>query len=399
MPLMVQNNADFLLEKESPVDNFLAMFADMQPQESKKHKKQKPSSGLPQSFDDLEHPGVSDLPLTYGIQFIMNALKSWAEQRLATQMSQQTGRPRSGRPKRSGSDAGMQHEHIAPTNLFDTPEGRAISAFRAVVESGCLRVNSVMPLKLAKALRLLYMQIDHLINQNGKDQSPWRPLSYVAQIEANKVRVGKWKDAQIRAQEEMIRQQQLSHQQMMRQMGLPDHFTSTMFYHQSGDHETSEQERRNSSTDLVRLPTHPRPNPSSLSRNLPQSGLAHGSHPAVTTPVPSGGVPPAESDRSKPGSTSFLPRSGQSMKFSFAPGSTAAIQAFGAQAFPIDASTHTPVDDALHDDSSAEPSNHLNKDDSERLAATEAFSTEGSASPVPVSTGFAAINRPMPKRS
>ncbi|QIW97568.1 hypothetical protein AMS68_003086 [Peltaster fructicola] len=304
-------NANSLLDEESPVDNFLAMFG-----EAPTHEKQ---ITLPLNLEELIHPGFEDQALIHGIQFIMNALNSWAQQRLAQQVAQQMQRPSSGGNKQSPFDVERHQQHMQLPDPSDTPEGRAISAFRAVVESGCLRANSVLPLKLAKAVRLLYMQIDHLINQNNKVQPPWRCLSYVAQIEANRIRVEKWREAQAKAQEEMIRQQQLSHQQMMRQMGLPDHLTSTMFYHQSGDHETPEHERRNSSTDLLALSVEePRP---AAARNASLSRSA-----STETPHPEHGkVGP---------SAGYLPRSGQSMTFSFAPETAAAIHAFGADAFP-----------------------------------------------------------------
>ena len=137
------------------------------------------------------------------------------------------GRPRKFPDASDGSDKkSPPSDTLAPTwrvPLQGTPEGVAIKAFRDVLDSGCLQVNAVLPVELSRALRHLYMQIDHLINQGVKSEREWHCMSYGAQIAANKVRVEKWKADQAKAQEEMARQQHLSQQQVMQQMGLPAH--------------------------------------------------------------------------------------------------------------------------------------------------------------------------------
>jgi hypothetical protein len=90
----------------------------------------------------LEHTGEPDGPLTYGIQFIMNALKSWAIQRLNQQQAAaaQQARMNDGNPA-SASIGAPPSAPIIPSrlNLSETPEGKAIAAFRDVVESASQR--------------------------------------------------------------------------------------------------------------------------------------------------------------------------------------------------------------------------------------------------------------------
>ncbi|KAK0357239.1 hypothetical protein LTR91_015264 [Friedmanniomyces endolithicus] len=201
----------------------------------------------------LNSVGTPDGPLSYGIQFIQNALKSWAYQRLQTQHSahwqQQHGatwqqylqsldqqhqvppqKKALGRPRKfaEGKEDRPQttplhypKQHLIRIKADHTPEGVAVQAFQRVLESGCLRVNAALPPELTRALRILYMQIDHLINQNSKNEPQWHCMSYGAQIAANKSRVESWKEAQATAQMEMERQQQLSQQQLAQQMGMP----------------------------------------------------------------------------------------------------------------------------------------------------------------------------------
>lgn len=221
--------------------------------------------------------------------------------------------------------------------LSGTPEGRAIAAFRAVVESGCLRITAVMPLELSRALRRLYLQIDHLINQGTKKDQPWRCLSYHAQIEANKIRVSQWKEEQWKAEQEMVRQHQQSHQQAMRQMGLPAHFTSTMFYKQPQDPSARAASSRRQGHHLIRLPVQ------AMERSVAGLQARPGGH-GNYHGLPSSGDPAASapSDRHRlmakqaaNGITTLLPRSGQSMQFSFPPSSDATLQEFGAQSLPV----------------------------------------------------------------
>ncbi|KAK0275542.1 hypothetical protein LTR35_007265 [Friedmanniomyces endolithicus] len=213
-----------------------------------------PTQDVPSNLDScLNNIGTPDGPLSYGIQFIQNALKSWAYQRLQTQQSahwqQQHGatwqqylqsldqqhqvppqKKALGRPRKftEGKEDRPQttplhhpKQHLIKIKADHTPEGVAVHAFQRVLESGCLRVNAALPPELTRALRILYMQIDHLINQNSKNEPQWHCMSYGAQIAANKARVESWKEAQATAQMEMERQQQLSQQQLAQQMSMP----------------------------------------------------------------------------------------------------------------------------------------------------------------------------------
>ena len=133
----------------------------------------------------LEHTGVPDGPLTYGIQFIMDALHSWADQRVRQQRQQHITMLQARMlPPAVNPGNGAVPQNLAATSngqtapkmpdLNDTPEGKAIAAFRDVVESGCLQVNFILPADLADAVSRLYLQIDHLINPGSK--SPGSPM-------------------------------------------------------------------------------------------------------------------------------------------------------------------------------------------------------------------------------
>ena len=149
----------------------------------------------------LEHTGEPDGPLTYGIQFIMNALKSWAQQRLNQQYMAAAQQARMDQEARSAEGNAVPPSIPERPALADTPEGKAIAAFRDVVESGCLQVNVVLPADLAGAVRHLYVQIDQLINQGGKPpREAWQPMSYAAQIHAHEMRLEQYREQQLRAQ-------------------------------------------------------------------------------------------------------------------------------------------------------------------------------------------------------
>ena len=68
--------------KDNSLDNFLGMFDDDEEPSKEEVTKKKLDYRLPE-------PRESDGPLTYGIQFIQNALKSWAQQRLQHQFAAQ----------------------------------------------------------------------------------------------------------------------------------------------------------------------------------------------------------------------------------------------------------------------------------------------------------------------
>jgi len=373
-------------KKDNPLDSFLGMFDDdderdsselkepKEPKESKEREKskepEKPKDDPAKRLDHvLQTPGQSDGPLTYGIQFIQNALKSWAQQRLQHQYAPQLleqGRQWQqqqlanqkrgpGRPRKfhDGDEPDRHHIPSQPPPFQirqeSTPEGVAIKAFQQVLDSGCLQVNALMPQELTSALRHLYMQIDHLINQGAKNEPQWQCMSYGAQIAANKARVDKWKDAHAKAQEEMARQHQLAHQTMMQQMGMAatpqeGHMTPA----QAQQAHAIELERKRSIHHAAQQPQ--------ISQNLlnpmqfgnQQQGLPTGT-PAnanqTGSPAPAqNGFPNQPSPANGNGARSIqsmkmytadlTPRTGAQMKFSFPPNNDKAVKAFGVQAFP-----------------------------------------------------------------
>jgi hypothetical protein len=154
----------------------------------------------------VKYRGSRDTSLTYGIQFIMNALKSWAQSRLYNEYNQ--GRLQVADPN-------------DPWDLSKTNEGKAIAAFRRVVESGCLQVNTILPEELSSALRRLYVQIDVLINQTTKPEPQWVPMAYGPQIRAHEVKLERHLEHQARLQQEIQNQQQLADRRMAQQMSVP----------------------------------------------------------------------------------------------------------------------------------------------------------------------------------
>lgn len=278
----------------------------------------------------LEHTGEPDGPLTYGIQFIMNALKSWAQQRLSQQhtaiMQQARVPPRTlsndNIAGASTSSAVPPGKPIIPSKpiLSETPEGKAIAAFRDVVESGCLQVNVVLPADLASAVRHLYVQIDQLINQGGKPPlEPVQPMSYSAQIKAHEARLETWREQQSRRQQAMG---QPGLYPMYNTMAPPGHAHQMQFSNQMhGD--------RRRSTPHGAGQFH--------SSNAPRTSLPAGFAGSSSSPGPGGfaGSPPMTANYR-------LPRSGQTMNFSFPPDNPAAIQAFGSAAFPAVNQNHGP---------------------------------------------------------
>lgn len=354
------------------------MFDDEDDSDDKDKKDDKTSKVQQDLNRKLESPGEADFPLTHGIQFIQNALRSWAIQRTVAQYQQQRlqyeqsrhleSQPRRGpgRPRKFDTDEDLRTAspptHIR-IDLVRTPEGAAIAAFQAVLDSGCLQVNALLPAALTRSLRRLYMQIDHLINQGSRNESQWQCMSYGAQIAAQKVRVEKWKIAHAKAQQEMVRQQQLAQQQVMQQMGIPQHQRS-MTVEQAQQQHAMELERKRALRDAAQQPhlTQYITNPLRLNSQTTASptGHAHSVQHAndVCTGSPGAnevngqveypnGLPSEAGSADNPSiqlnktnsfMPNFLPRSGQSMKFSFAPQSELALQTFGAQAFPTNES-------------------------------------------------------------
>lgn len=371
------------------LDSFLSFFGADDDDEDDEEE------STPDDFDYvLPEPGEPDKPLMYGIQFIQNALKSWAQQRMSHQVAQQftiehhrqlqqaqmQQRRGPGRPRRY--DEAQPVQPIIHMDLANTPEGVAIKAFQCVLDSGCLQVNAAFPAELARALRHLYMQIDHLINQTPKDTANWQCMSYGAQISAHKLRVDRFKEAHSRAHEEMLRQRGLADAQMVAQMSMHANPTPPLTQEQLQHVHALELERRRSQQHAAQQPyiSQQHLNPLQLGSNAPAPGTsggnpqgqhlfdkdAHLANPSETPPafndaselhegMPNGlathanlGTPQTPSafnkgsagqvqlDRMKLYMPGYLPRSGQSMKFSFAPHNEAALQVFGSESFPAD---------------------------------------------------------------
>lgn len=378
----------------------------------------------------LEHTGEPDGPLTYGIQFIMNALKSWAQQRLHQQQlaAMHPGQmpppsiPGNQNPELPGSSGPSSGKPtpLNQLNLSDTSEGQAIAAFRDVVESGCLQVNVVMPADLASAVRHLYVQIDHLINQGSKSQpEQFQCMSYSAQIEAHEYRVKRWNHQQMLAQEEMARQQQHYAQHQLMQLGGQPVFNERPPYAQFGQQGHHPVERRRST-----------PHGQSSNHHPPRVSLpanATGMQPIGTPPStrighgppdgrfgPQNGPNGAHADNVSLLMANLLPRSGQTMKFSFAPSNEAAIQAFGAGAFPAMSQNQGPslpnrgpmsASPGVSDPSAAAVASEQHRFKSEEddsrpgLSRRETNSAEAHAHPTPApaprsTSGFTAVNAP-----
>jgi hypothetical protein len=174
------------------------------------------------SESNLVDAGSDDEPLVHGINFIQNALRSWAQQRLANETfhrfqieAQQHELTAGGSAKTAASS---EEVVVVTCDLATTPEGVTIKAFQEVLDSGCLRMNLIVPSELSLALRRLYVQIDHLINQDQQNPSHWQCMSYNAQLAAHQKRIGIWQEARSRAQEELMKQQRMVDSQLMAQL-------------------------------------------------------------------------------------------------------------------------------------------------------------------------------------
>lgn len=321
----------------------------------------------------LPNPGIADTPLTHGIAFIQNALKSWAQQRMTHQIMaqwndgqarghfqpQNNGRRQQGRSKQLDARTGGPPA-VIEMNLYDTPEGLAIRKFQQVLDSGCLQANTVLPIELGRALRHLYMQIDSLINQGrAVDHGiPWHCMSYGAQFAAHQIRLSQWKEEETRRLQDIGLMQHQQHHQVMTPMGMNVHTTPTGHDEAHYQHvlELERQRSAQHAQQQMYSSSQQHPNPLELGSQLPptpdgplpatwpdQQIAPNGSGGPGTPDTPDGacgvdanGVPPRNHlERMKMYMPGFLPRSGQSMKFSFAPQSVDALRAFGQQAFPV----------------------------------------------------------------
>lgn len=369
---------------QSAADDLLAMFDDDENDSSDGNAQashpQPPVEQAKETNAALDHilesPGRNDHALSYGIKFIQNALKSWAHQRLSAQHSQyywqahntarqqlQPQKRGPGRPRKFDDDELVFDPPPAryEVPLSKTVEGSAIAAFQDVLDSNCLQVNAILPTELGRALRILYRQIDQLINQGSRSDPHWHCMSYDAQIIAHRLRVEEWSAARSRAAVEAQRQQSLAEQAVHQQMGISP--VGSMFvYDQAQRDRTLELERRRNAQQAVQQPhlSGSIANPISLAEQVTARAAANNigavqvngvtseaargmsgpsSIPASapsSTPMPSSPSIPEglSADKLKSLASNLFSRSGQSMKFSFAPNSDLALKAFGPQAFP-----------------------------------------------------------------
>lgn len=342
------------------IDGFLSLFdaADDDEDESEEGSEEDDDDEFEEEDVNTRQkfPGAKDAQLTYGIQFIQNALKSWAQQRTthqitlqlqhqhnqalaeyyASQQNRGPGRPRKFAEPLPGQPGGPRP--ILQMDLAETPEGVAIKAFQRVLNSGALQVNARLHAGLSRALRHLYMQIDHLINQGPKESTNWQCMSYSAQISAHKFRV-----EQVKKADETRRQQMMG--------ALPLNQQVNSFQAQQAN--AIDLERRRSMQ-------HAQQQPYLAAQHLHpmQMNYSAPSTPAVPSPSPAlgnvqgqsleqplenapSGTPTASAngvqlDKIKLYMPGFLPRSGQAMKFSFAPHNEAAVKVFGSDAFPAE---------------------------------------------------------------
>ena len=304
----------------------------------------------------LEHTGVPDGPLTYGIQFIMDALHSWADQRVRQQRQQHITmlQARMLPPAVNPGNGAVPQNFAATSNgqtapkmpdLNDTPEGKAIAAFRDVVESGCLQVNLILPADLADAVSRLYLQIDHLINQGNRVQPepPYRPVSYSAQIISHQKRIDRFKDDQARRQQASAQQGLNPMYGMPPQAMLGGYPQQAPFQHQMYAPPAG---RRRSTPQAPQAPGQPHAHlqqrvslpPGAHGPSQPSANGNMAGHPSAVpgAPRPDGpqGLSNEERLRAMYAPNLRLPRSGQMMNFSFAHENPAAIQAFGQNSFP-----------------------------------------------------------------
>lgn len=370
---------------QSAADDLLALFDDDDNDSSdgttQASHPQPPAEEVKEPSGDLdrvlEPPGMVDHALSYGIKFIQNALKSWAHHRLSVSHShyywhahntarQQVQAPKRGpgRPRKFGEDDVVFNLPPAQWEvpLSKTVEGAAIAAFQDVLDSRCLQVNAKLPTELARALRVLYRQIDTMINQGPRNEPPWQCLSYGAQIAAHRLRMEEWNAARSRVAVEAQRQQSIAEQTVLQQMGIfPTR--SAMMEEQIQRDRALELERRRNAQQAVQQPhlSASIMNPISLAEQItarataannsappqvngfqPQAAPGHPgpsnmpANTSNTTPVHSspsitGGLSP---DKLQSLASNLFSRSGQSMRFSFAPNSELAVKAFGPQAFP-----------------------------------------------------------------
>lgn len=356
------------------VDNLLAMFDDDDEDSSNDHEAKDDTDGT-RARQPVVITGQRDEPLTYGIHFIQNALKSWAHSRLTNQWRQhwehekerqQHGpkKRRVGRPRKFDSgeaDERAPSPSVVRILLSKTEEGAAITAFQDVLESGCLQVNGRLPTQLSHALSQLYTQIDHLINQGARPEPPWHCMSYRAQEKAHEGRLDWYNKAFDRAHEEQARQQHFQQQQVMQQMGAPAPQGRPTTVEQASASHANELKRRHSLQLAAQRPhptqhltspividsrakaqaSGPLASPANKVPSMDPSSNIHA--PPLTSPALPTQSSPTDANQSLtkvkmyvPGSAmpaAGLSRSGATLKFSCAPNSEDAVKVFGSQAF------------------------------------------------------------------
>jgi len=338
------------IDEETDVENLLGMFDDVDGEPKSEIETALVHS--PEAIDlqsPLQKPGEPDTPLTHGIEFIQNALRSWAIQRNISEYQMQymqyqqfeaASRSKNWAARSNKLENGFL-EHPRPSmppphiriDLSQTPEGAAITAFQEVLAAGCLQVNAQLPLPLSRALRRLYMQIDQLINQGARNEQQWRCMSYGAQIAAHKSRTEKVKIMQVRTQQEFLRQQQIAQQRSTQQVDASPQYRQHISQQQMQLHNAIDLERQCGMQDPVQQPHlmqhHAKPttlpgksSPFPSGHIVPASPMdpQHQqvpSSPPHLGPLNGKGVHPKKTQLYGPG---LLSRSNQPMKSSFAPG-------------------------------------------------------------------------------
>ncbi|PPJ52401.1 hypothetical protein CBER1_10424 [Cercospora berteroae] len=444
-------------DKDDQVDTFLGLFDGDDDDDDSGGSEASP---IPIDVDEIEaqdfnyvlpEPGTQDSPLAFGIQFIQNALKSWAQQRMTHQIMAQWNDEQSrgcflpqhnrgrGRPKKYDAPPGGPPP-VIEMNLVDTPEGLAIRKFQLVLDSGCLQVNTLLPVELARALRLLYMQIDNLINQGRTDEKgTWYCMSYGAQFAAHQTRLNHFKETEARLQQEAALLHQQHHQQVMAQMGLNPQ-TTPINADEVQHHHAMELERRRNAQHAQQQPymasQHLNPlqlgsHPPTPQQNGPSPSPAPGQQGSPVNVKPEDGASPDVNgapqknhlEKVKMYMPGFLPRSGQSMNFSFPPKVTEALEAFGPSAFPqpgpplqqipnrgpmMDVPRHhgntpmfqNPLSDRVKSNTVRSPSVSDTKEDAIDLTSSDGPQPEqASARPATSNghvSGFVPINKPLP---
>nr|POE86928.1 hypothetical protein CFP56_63960 [Quercus suber] len=323
------------------------------------------------------HPGVPDENLMYGIQFIQNALKSWAHQRMQNVLAEHTMKQwheqqalqndRRGRPRKFNYEAHQQELNAAVhMSLANQPEGRAILAFHEVLQCGALQVNGILPSEMARAMKHLYMQIDHLINKGPRTEPPFVCMSYGAQQAAHRYRLQRITEDVAKMQEDLGLQQRFGQQDLAQakgstvpnqrnfvqgQQGFPSHLDRRPGSYPQG---SQLDQAGHSSVNPIVVGSQPSDFSTTASSILPGEGrlrntpTAQHRHAAndrnaasqsesilqIASQTKGIHVFGRQMERALIEGTGLLTRSGKQMRFSFSPENEQALRVFGPGAFP-----------------------------------------------------------------